>query len=127
MRDDQVRRYARHILLPEVGGLGQTALMVSAAHLALTESEPEAELIAARFLVAGGVGSLAVTGATQEQIAELQSHGPDTRVSDGNDGRPIVLAPRPAWWPSSAGDASALAFWRGGLGAVRWMTDVINK
>ena len=28
MRDEQVRRYARHILLPDVGGLGQTALLV---------------------------------------------------------------------------------------------------
>ena len=127
MRDDQVRRYARHILLPDVGGLGQTALMVSAAHLSLTESEPEAELIAASFLVAGGVGSLAVTGARQEQLAELQSLGPDTQVSEGDDGRPIVLAPKPAWWPASSRDASALAFWRGGLGAVRWMIDVVNK
>ena len=40
MRDEQVRRYARHILLPDVGGLGQTALMVSAARIQLRESEP---------------------------------------------------------------------------------------
>ncbi len=45
MRDDQVRRYARHILLDEVGGLGQTALLVSTARLELRESEPRAELI----------------------------------------------------------------------------------
>jgi hypothetical protein len=127
VRDDQVRRYARHILLPDVGGLGQTALMVSAAHLALTESEPEAELIAASYLAAGGVGALAITGATEDQIAELHGHSPDTQVSEGNDGRPIVLAPKPAWWPASPGDATALAFWRGGMGAVRWMTDVVNK
>lgn len=127
MRDDQVRRYARHILLPDVGGLGQTALMVSGAHLSLTESEPEAELIAAAYLVAGGVGTLALTGATQEQMADLRTHGSDTQVIEANDGRAIVLAPKPAWWPAADGDGSALAFWRGGMGAVRWMADVINK
>ena len=127
MRDDQVRRYARHILLPDVGGLGQTALMVSAAHLSLTESEPEAQLIAATYLAAGGVGTLAITGASDDQRVELRSHGPDTRVTDADDGRPIVLAPKPAWWPTAAGDATALAYWRGSLGAARWMSDVVNK
>ena len=39
MRDDQVRRYARHILLPELGGRGQE-----------------------RLLAAAGVGRIAVTG-----------------------------------------------------------------
>ncbi len=127
MRDEQVRRYARHILLPDVGGLGQTALMVSAAQLSLTESEPEAQLIAATYLAAGGVGTLAVTGANDAQLAELRAHGPDTQLHDGDDGRPIVLAPKPAWWPTTASDATALAYWRGGMGAVRWMADVVNK
>ena len=40
MRDEQVRRYARHILLPDVGGLGQTALLVSSASLDLPSSFP---------------------------------------------------------------------------------------
>lgn len=127
MRDEQVRRYARHILLPDVGGLGQTALMVSAAHISLTESEPEAQIIAATYLAAGGVGALAITGASDEQLVEIRAHGPDTKVSGADDGRPVVLAPKPAWWPAAAGDSTALAYWRGGLGAVRWMADVVNK
>ncbi len=127
MRDEQVRRYARHILLPDVGGLGQTALMVSAAHLGLCESEPVAELIAASYLAAGGVGTLAVTGAQDSQLAVIAAHGPDTKVTGGSDGRPVVLAPRPAWWPGSPGDERALAFWRGGLAALRWMADVANR
>lgn len=128
MRDEQVRRYARHILLPDVGGLGQTALMVSAARIELRESEPEAELTCATYLAAGGVGTLVLRGATAEQIAELAAHGSDTTVIADGAGRDIGLSPRPAWWPTARdGDATALAFWRGGLAAVRWMADVVNQ
>jgi hypothetical protein len=127
VRDDQVRRYARHILLPDVGGLGQTALMVAAAHLELRESEPTAELIAGSYLAAGGVGTIALGGADEAQLAIVGSHGPDTKLTTSNDGRPVVLAPRPSWWPAAAGDDQALAFWRGGIAAVRWMADVMNR
>ena len=129
MRDEQVRRYARHILLPDVGGLGQTALMVSAARIELHESEPEAELTCARYLAAGGVGTLALRGASPEQIADIAAHGADTAVVADGTGRDIALSPRPAWWPTTArdGDAAAVAFWRGGLAAVRWMADAIDR
>jgi hypothetical protein len=135
MRDDQVRRYARHILLPDVGGLGQTALLVASARLELREREPEAELIAAAYLAAGGVGTVVVRGAGDAQLAELVAHGPDSRIAsapilepDGRDpSREVVLQPRPAWWPSADGDATALAFWRGGLAATRWMAEIANR
>jgi hypothetical protein len=130
MRDEQVRRYARHILLPDVGGLGQTALMVSTAKVELRETEPEAELIAAMYLAAGGVGTLVVRGATEAQRANIAVHGSDTRLVNDGAGREIALSPRPAWWPATVpheGDATALAFWRGGLAALQWMADVANK
>jgi hypothetical protein len=129
MRDEQVRRYARHILLPDVGGLGQTALMVASARIELRESEPEAELIAARYLAAGGVGTIVLRGATPEQAAEVAAHGSDSALAADGAGREVVMQPRPAWWPASTreGDATALAFWRGGLAAVRWMADVANQ
>jgi hypothetical protein len=129
MRDEQVRRYARHILLPDVGGLGQTALMVSTARIERHESEPDAELTCALYLAAGGVGTVVLRGATAEQVAELAAHGADTAVVTDGAGRDIALAPRPAWWPASerGGDAAALAFWRGGLAAVRWMAETIDR
>jgi len=129
MRDEQVRRYARHILLPDVGGLGQTALMVAAARVELRESEPEAELTCATYLAAGGVGTLVVRGATEAQLAELAAHASDTTISADGAGREVGLAPRPAWWPTLGrdGDTTALAFWRGSLAAVRWMADVVNR
>jgi len=127
MRDDQVRRYARHIMLPDIGGLGQTALMVASAKLPLRESEPIAELVAASYLAAGGVGTLVVSASTEAQRADIASHGPDTQVVAEGEGREVMLAPRPAWWPSAHGDATALAFWRGSIAAARWMADVVSK
>jgi hypothetical protein len=130
MRDEQVRRYARHILLPDVGGLGQTALMVSVARIELRESEPDAELIAALYLAAGGVGKIVLSGASPEQVAQVAARGADSQVVTEGAGRELGLTPRPAWWPVKAPrdtDTTALAFWRGGLGAVRWMADVANR
>jgi hypothetical protein len=130
MRDEQVRRYARHILLPDVGGLGQTALMVSTAKLELRESEPHAELIAALYLAAGGIGRIVIRGATEAQLADIAAHAADSTLTTDGDGREVVLQPRPAWWPATTphdGDATALAFWRGGHAALRWMADIANR
>lgn len=131
MRDEQVHRYSRHILLPDVGGLGQTALLVSSARIELRESDPDAELIAATYLAAGGVGMIVLRGASEQQLATLSVRGPDTKIrTDGDptiDTREVVLQPRPTWWPGTDGDHVALAFWRGGLAAARWMADIANR
>jgi hypothetical protein len=127
VRDEQVRRYARHILLPDVGGLGQTALMVSTARLELRESEPAAELLAATYLAAGGVGGIVLRGASDAQTAGVATHGPDTRLLTAGEGRDVTLAATPPWWPGADGDATALAFWRGAIAAVRWMSDIANR
>lgn len=131
MRDEQVHRYSRHILLPDVGGLGQTALMVASARLELRESDPDAELIAATYLAAGGVGTIVLRGATDAQLAQLTARGHDSDVctepEPGVDAREVLLQPRPVWWPAAAGDHVALAFWRGGLAATRWMAEIANR
>lgn len=140
MRDDQAQRYARHLQLPEIGGLGQTAIMVSAAKLALREPDPRAELIAAAFLAAAGVGTLVLTNATPAQLGQVAAHAPDTRVIGESDGaasrepstvrtaeHEVVLVPRPDWWPSSAGDEVALAYYRGGVAATRFLVDAAAR
>ena len=135
MRDEQVRRYARHILLPDVGGLGQTALMVAGARLAV-DGEPSAALVAATYLAAGGVGTIAVTGATEPQRTSLVARGPDTAFVFDHIGPPSVdqrepqevpVEAAPAWWPTTDGDQTALAYWRGGLAATRWMAALANR
>lgn len=131
MRDEQVRRYARHIMLPDVGGLGQTAVMVSTVRLPLRESEPLAELTAGAYLAAAGIGTLIVPASTDAQRAELAAHGPDTKVLAAGDLPPgsteLSLAPKPAWWPGAEGDAVALAFWRGGIAATQWLADAVTR
>jgi adenylyltransferase/sulfurtransferase len=129
VRDEQVQRYARHILLPDVGGLGQTALMVSTARIELRESEPLAELNAALYLAAGGVGKIVIRGATPAQLANVAAHGSDSKLETDGPGREVVLQPRPAWWPSVAGHDgdAAIAFWRGSMAALRWMADIANR
>jgi len=133
MRDDQVRRYARHILVPDVGGLGQTALLVARARVDVHENEPDAELIAAMFLAAGGVGTLAIRGANHAQLEQVGARGPDTTiVPDGQapisvrQPEDVALPPKPAWWPSTADDSLALAYWRGSIAATRWMAAIAN-
>lgn len=69
MRDDQVRRYARHVLLPEVGGKGQARLLGSCVALS---SATGANAVAIVYLAAAGVGTLVVKDAglvTQEDVA----------------------------------------------------------
>lgn len=127
MRDDQVHRYSRHIKLLDVGGLGQTAVMVSAAKLVLRESEPRAELIAGQFLAAGGVGTVVVSGSNEGQRALVATHGPDTKVVEQGDGREVALAPKPAWWPAAPGDDVALAYWRGAIAATTWLAETIRR
>jgi hypothetical protein len=105
--------------------------MVARARIELRESEPEAELVAATYLAAGGVGTLAIRGATGGQLADLAAHGADTTLlPDDPELAPeeteVVLQPKPPWWPSIEGDAMALAFWRGGIAATRWMAAVAN-
>lgn len=126
MRDDQVRRYARHILLPDVGGLGQTALLVAGARMELRESEPDAELIAAQYLAAGGVGRLAIRGASDAQLEQLGARGPDTTLTNDGRGVELVLHPKPTWWPNAPGDTLALAYWRGSIAATQWMAAIAN-
>lgn len=131
MRDDQVRRYARHILLPDLGGRGQRALLAATAQLELgaPAASPAAAMIAATYLAAGGVGRLAVGHASETERAVLASHGPDTEVTASASGPvgTVELHDVPAWWPAAPGDDEARAFWIGAHAATRWMADVANS
>lgn len=78
--DEQVRRYSRQILLPEVGGHGQARLL--AAEVALDVDEPTAR-IAALLLAAAGVGRLVLCGALDRVLDERDVWFPLARPDVG--------------------------------------------
>ncbi|HKE20357.1 MAG TPA: hypothetical protein VKB80_36030 [Kofleriaceae bacterium] len=61
LRDDQVRRYARHVLLPDVGGRGQARLLAAAVAVELGPGRA-AEVTALAYLAAAGVGRIVLGG-----------------------------------------------------------------
>jgi hypothetical protein len=128
VRDEQVRRYARHILLPDVGGLGQTALLTATARVDVGEP---AGLIAASYLAAGGTGTLLTEHAGEPELTTLRAFNPDTQiVRELPQGKPsvaVAIPDAPPWWIATTGDETALAFWRGGIAAVRWMAPIANR
>lgn len=129
MRDEQVRRYARHILLPDVGGLGQTALLVATAQVDVSQ---RAGMIAASYLAAGGTGTVIADGAGEAELSTLRMFNPDTQIAREAPPPPTRVVPvaipaAPPWWIATDGDATALAFWRGGIAAVRWMAPIANR
>jgi adenylyltransferase/sulfurtransferase len=58
LTEAQIQRYSRHVLLPEVGGLGQKRLLESSALIAFTPEGEGAAAVAAAYLVAGGLGGV---------------------------------------------------------------------
>ena len=143
---EQVRRYARHILLPDVGGVGQARLLAARVTVPIGAGR-EAELVALTYLAAAGVGVLILSGdpggpisaseaalgipcvaadlgrprieALRERLAALN---PDVRVIAGA-AETVDAAARldvaPAAADGSSGVAVADALFRGGVAAAR--------
>ena len=57
LREDQIRRYSRHVLLPELGGVAQAKLLGGAVAIARLDAAGQA---AALYLAAAGVGTIVV-------------------------------------------------------------------
>lgn len=136
LREDQVRRYARHILLPDVGGVGQERFLAAAVEVEVGPDRA-AEIAALAYLAAAGVGRLVLRGDAAGPVTEgeardgiLLGHhdvgrarieairervgaiNPDVRVEPaaGGDAGAMPLAQAPAWLvPSAAGAAGHAA------------------
>jgi len=79
LSDEQVDRYSRQIILPEVGGAGQERLLAAKVHLLGTGA---IAAWAVRYLVAAGVGDLSSSPAVPaELVEELAQLNPDCRIS----------------------------------------------
>jgi|GEM_PF-950366 len=78
LREDQIQRYARQILLREVGGGGQTRLLASRTRVVGTGRAAEE---AATYLAAAGVGVVELDGELIDRAGErLVRLNPDCRV-----------------------------------------------
>ena len=58
LTETQIQRYSRHVLLPEVGGVGQKRLLESSALIVFTPEGHGAAAVAATYLIAGGLGGV---------------------------------------------------------------------
>ncbi|MGY9056675.1 MAG: HesA/MoeB/ThiF family protein, partial [Alphaproteobacteria bacterium] len=67
--DDQLERYSRHILLPEVGGVGQEKLL-NAGVLVVGAGGLGAPML--QYLAAAGIGRLGVIDADTVDLSNLQ-------------------------------------------------------
>lgn len=87
----QIERYARHILLREIGGAGQTRLLAASARV--TGHGLAAEE-AATYLAAAGVGRLVLADALADRLApRLRALNEDVTVATTGDAdRDVVPA-----------------------------------
>ena len=67
--EEQIRRYSRHIILPEVGGLGQTKLLEAKVLLVGAGGLGSP---AAFYLAAAGIGTLGIIDADVVDVSNLQ-------------------------------------------------------
>jgi len=115
LRDDQVRRYSRHILLPDIGGVGQERLLSAAVSVDVTPPAGAAG-VALAYLAAAGIGAIRLRGDVAAPIGErdvrsgilygvadlgrpraeviverLRALNPDVEVSIGEAGTTLAL------------------------------------
>ncbi len=68
LSEDQIQRYARHIVLPEVGGRGQLHLLRTNVRVDL--SNHPAAVCASSYLAAAGVGNLLLCGPVMRPVSD---------------------------------------------------------
>jgi molybdopterin/thiamine biosynthesis adenylyltransferase len=153
LREDQIQRYARHVLLPDVGGRGQKRLLAAAVAVELGPGRA-AEITALAYLAAAGVGRLVLVGdvggpvgddeiaggvllgaadrgrprgqAVRERIAALN---PDVAVSESDEADGLRLADElmpadPSALALGPGGAAADALARAGAAAARLLVRI---
>jgi adenylyltransferase/sulfurtransferase len=124
VRDDQIRRYARHVLLPDVGGKGQEKILRATVRVEQASGAGEGAIL---YLAAAGVGTIVIEdrravdragllyeaedlgkSRLEAARARVSAMNPDVRVAESGDGgvRVIVEA---ASDPASQLEAGARA------------------
>ena len=108
LRDDQVVRYSRQLLLREVGGAGQRALLSAAVS---TRGRGPALEVAVAYLAASGVAVHAAPGAGGFGALNPDAQQPEGRhvtVLLGTPPAPQASWQGPAVWMGAVGDTLRL-------------------
>ncbi len=123
MRDDQIERYARHVLLVPVGGVGQRRLFD--ARVAIVGDCPGAQT-AAKYLCAGGVGTLKLDpAAAMSWRDDLGALNTDCAIVSEGD-VDLTLAPTGGRMAGAMAAQRAMVTLSGAAGAdvfTRWTTE----
>lgn len=85
LTEPQIRRYARHVLLPDVGGTGQARLLAATVALDL-DADPAAAIVEATYLAAAGVGRLELSGSRTVTAADVRA---GIALAASDVGRPL--------------------------------------
>src|SRR3546814_17577016 len=93
LTDDQLDRYARHIVLKEIGGAGQGRLLES--HVAIIGAGGIGNP-AIQYLAAAGVGKLTVIEHDAVDLSNLQRQ---VRSEERQIGNECVSTCRSRWYP----------------------------
>src|SRR6266705_3343227 len=93
MTDEQLLRYSRHILLPEIGIEGQERLLAASA---LVIGAGGLGSPAALYLAAAGVGTITLADGDSVDLTNLQRQILHTTQSLGMQWRTVKLAKDPA-------------------------------
>lgn len=83
--ESSIRRYSRHILLREVGGRGQTALLSACVSVPRLDADGRA---CALWLARSGVGTLALV----DDRSPAPAHDPSGLLLPEDEGRPLIEA-----------------------------------
>lgn len=126
LTEQEIRRYSRHIILPEVGGRGQRKLKAAAVLVAGVGATGSA---AAHYLAAAGIGQITLwdpeASRAQSVSLALKAINPDAQVEiavnaeDALPGHQVVVASMGEWATllDAAGRSGAAAIVCGTQGA----------
>ncbi len=119
LTETQIQRYARHVLLAEVGGAGQTRLLAAAAHV---QGDGRAAEEAALYLAAAGVGRLSLSPALADRLGpRLADLNPDVSLAPpAADAHVVAPAPADDRLAGAMAALSALAHLSGAAPGHAW-------
>ena len=126
LSEAQIRRYSRHILLPDVGGTGQARLLAATVSIDLSAGTPAA-IAAATYLAAAGIGTLVLTPPDPMLSARLSALNPDVRFPDTPDAAGATyLVPRTGYHVPGTTYLEADALVRGGMAACEVIWRIVR-